>query len=256
MKTFTKVIAALLCLVMVFGLAACGGGSTPANNTPANNTPANNTEPANNAEESGKMPDVKGTYNIATASIGGAYYPFGQEIANLVEAYTGLSMTPEVTQGATENPRLLNDGSCDFAITNENVAVYALNGTNTFEGTKIEMYGMGRLYPSVFHIVALDGSGITSMADLKGKRVAVGPAGGGTLPILNQILPYYNMTLDDFVASYLPYTDGLTQLADGNVDAAIALGGYPASAVLEASTTKKITLVSIEDDIWEKFLKD
>ncbi len=38
-----KVLAVLLCLVMVFGLAACGGGgSTPANNTPANNTPANN----------------------------------------------------------------------------------------------------------------------------------------------------------------------------------------------------------------------
>ncbi|MBQ9890154.1 MAG: TRAP transporter substrate-binding protein [Firmicutes bacterium] len=52
MKTLTKVIAALLCVVMVFGLAACGGGSTPANNTPANNT-----TPANNA--SNDTPPVK-----------------------------------------------------------------------------------------------------------------------------------------------------------------------------------------------------
>lgn len=208
------------------------------------------------ASAEGEMPDVSGAYNIATASIGGAFYPFGQEIANLVEEYTGLSMIPEVTGGATENPRLIADESCDFAITNENVAVYALKGEEAFEGTPIEMYGMGRLYPSVFHIVTLEGSGINSITDLKGKRVAVGPAGGGTLPVLNQLFPYYDMSLEDMVCSYLPYTDGLTQLADGNVDAAIALGGYPNSAVLEASTTKNVVLVGIDDEIWDKFLTD
>ena len=49
-----KVLAIVLVLCMVIGLAACGGGSTPANNTPANNTPANNT-PAS---------EIAGTYKV------------------------------------------------------------------------------------------------------------------------------------------------------------------------------------------------
>ncbi len=252
-----KLVALCLVFLMVFAMAACGQSEAPAAEPEATEAAADEA-PAAEAEttEDGAMPDVSGSYNIGTASIGGAFYPFGQEIANLVGAYTNLNMVPEVTGGATENPRLLADGSCDFAITNENVAVYAINGEDAFEGTQIEMYGMGRLYPSVFHIVALEGSGIESIADLKGKRVAVGPAGGGTLPVLNQLFPYYDMTIDDIVASYLPYTDGLTQLSDGNVDAAIALGGYPNSAVLEASATKDIMLIPIDEEIWTQFIED
>lgn len=252
MNRIKRFLFCALAVAMLLALAACGPTATPTP-TPAQPT-AGPTENIPTAKPTD--PAVSGAFNIATASIGGAFYPFGQEIANLVNKYSGgLNMTPEVTGGAAENPRLIASGDCDFAITNENVAVYAVEGTNGYD-KPIELMGLGRLYPSVFHIVSLQGSGITEFADLKGKRVAVGPAGGGTMVILEQLFEYYDISISDFTPSYLPYSDGFTQLADGNVDAAVALGGYPASAVLECANTKAIQLISIKDEIWTKFLKD
>ena len=60
-----KVLAMILVLCMVFGLAACGGGSTPANNT-ANNVaaPANNANNANNASNNTEVKLTRGEVNI------------------------------------------------------------------------------------------------------------------------------------------------------------------------------------------------
>ncbi|MDN3722323.1 TAXI family TRAP transporter solute-binding subunit [Roseibium salinum] len=57
--------------------------------------------------------------------------------------------------------------------------------------------GLGILHSSVLHMVTLPGSGIKSVTDLRGRTVAVGPAGGGTLNILNDLLSMYDMTMED-----------------------------------------------------------
>ena len=187
--------------------------------------------------------------NIGTASMGGAYYPFGQAIANLVTKYSGnLVITPEVTGGAVENCRLLDNGDIDIGLTNENYAYAAVNAVEQFAGKKIDLNVIGRFYPSILHIMTLEGSSINSIADLKGKRVAVGPAGGGAEAPLAAVFKAYGMTIADVTASYLSYNDGFTQLADGNVDVALALAGYPTSAVMEISATQKVKFINIEDD--------
>lgn len=186
--------------------------------------------------------------NIATASIGGAYYAVGQEIANLTNKHSsGLTMAPEVTAGAIENPRLVDQGDADFGITNANLAYAAVRGESPY--TKVlNIKAVGNLHPSVFHIIALESSGIKTIADLKGKKVAVGPAGGGTLPVLEMLLGLYGLTINDITPSYIAYNDGFTQLSDGNVDVALALSGYPASSVMELSTTKKIRFVEVTEE--------
>lgn len=185
---------------------------------------------------------------IATATIGGAFYPVGQAIASVVEKHVDyVTMTPEVTNGAVENPRLIHSGDSEFAITNSDVGFFAYNGMAPYE-EKLDIVALGNLHPSVFHIIVLDDSPIKDIPDLKGKKVAIGPAGGGTLNLLPVVFEQYGMTLDDINPSYLPYTDGFQQLADGNVDAALALGGYPAAAVLEVSTTQKVRFLSVGDE--------
>ncbi|MDF2571527.1 MAG: family transporter solute-binding subunit [Sporomusa sp.] len=190
--------------------------------------------------------------NVATASIGGAFYPVGQEISNLVSKHAkGLTMVPEVTGGAVENPRLLDKGECDFGITNANIGFYAYEGTDPFtEPLKIQ--AVGNLHASVFHIITMADSPINSIADLKGKKIAVGPSGGGTLPILELILQKYGMTMDDIVASYLSYADGFEQLSDGNVDVALAMSGYPASSVVETSTSNKIKFLEPDQKVFDE----
>jgi len=192
---------------------------------------------------------------MGTASMGGAFYPVGQGIANLVTKYSGtFSMVPVVTGGAVENPRLIDSGDVDFAITNANIAYFAYTGTSPYT-KKLDMACVASLYPSVLHMAVLANSSIKDFGDLKGKRVAVGPAGGGTLDILKVLLEEYGMTIKDITPSYLAYGDGFSEMSDGNVDAAFALSGYPAAAVMQTVATKAIKFVEIAPAKLESIIK-
>ena len=194
--------------------------------------------------------------SIGTASIGGAYYPVGQEIANLITKYTeDFEMVPEVTGGAIENPRLVHSGEVDLGITNANLAYFAYNGSEPYE-TKMNISAIASLHPSVFHIIVRANSDIQSISDFKGKRIAAGPAGGGTLPILETLLESEGLSMDDVIPSYLSYADGFSQLSDGNIDIALALSGYPASSVVELTSTTDIRFISVNDEKLEGILTD
>jgi TRAP transporter TAXI family solute receptor len=187
-------------------------------------------------------------YRIGTASVGGAFFPIGQSISNLVNKYAGedVSMVPVVTQGSVQNPRLVADGEVELAITSANLAEAAVAGQAPYDGTPMELKALGALHPSILHMVVPAGSDIKTFADLRGKRVAVGPAGGGTLGFLDNIMPVYGMTMDDITPSFLSYGDGVSQLSDGNVDAALALSGYPAAAVMQAAASGKLRLIGFD----------
>jgi TRAP transporter TAXI family solute receptor len=187
-------------------------------------------------------------YRIGTASVGGAFFPIGQSISNLVNEYAGddISMVPIVTQGSVQNPRLVADGEVEVAITSSNLAADAVAGKGPYAGSPMDLKALGALHPSILHMVVLASSDIHTFADLRGKRVAVGPAGGGTLGFLNNILPVYDMTMDEITPSFLSYGDGFSQLSDGNVDAALALSGYPAAAVMQAAATDKLRMISFD----------
>lgn len=186
---------------------------------------------------------------IGTASLGGAFYPIGQSISNLVNQHAGdgITMTPVVTGGSVQNPRLIDTREVEIAITNNNLAVLALAGKGPYKSGAIELAAVAALHPSILHMIVLDGSDIQTFEDLKGKRVAVGPAGGGTLGFLNFLLPLHDMTMDDFTPSFLSYADGFSQLSDGNVDAALALSGYPAGAVMQAAAGAKLRFIAFSD---------
>ncbi len=195
-------------------------------------------------------------YNLATASVGGAFYPMGQAVATVVNDNTDVvELTAEVSNGSVENPRLVDSGEASIGITNANLAIHAINGTGPYE-KQLNISAIGNLHPSVLHIVTTEGSGIETIADLKGKRLAAGPAGGGSIAMLEVMSEYYDMTIEDIESSYLSYSDGFSQLSDGNVDAAIALSGYPAGAVLEASTTSDLVFIELGDDIMAELLAD
>lgn len=193
---------------------------------------------------------------IGTASQGGAFYPVGQAISSLVGKHAeGLTMVPVVTQGSVQNPRLVHSGEVDIAITNNNLSVLANAGKGPYKkGGAMDLRAIGALHFSVLHMMTLDGSDINSVADLKGKRVAVGPAGGGTIPFMGQVLGLYGLSIDDITPSFLSYSDGFSQLADGNVDAAFALSGYPAGAVMQARANKKLKYITLTPEDIEQAL--
>ena len=201
--------------------------------------------------------DVTETQNelrLGTASLGGAYYPIGQGISSLVTQYAeGVSMVPVVTRGAIANPRLLATHDIEMGLTNADLAYFAYQGMDPYS-EPLNVVVAGVLHPSVLHLVALAESSIESFDQLRGKRVALGPAGGPTVALAQLLLQAYGMSINDIVPSFLSYTDSFSQLGDRNVDAAFALSGYPAGAVLQTRATQRISFIEIHPEVLEEII--
>ena len=194
---------------------------------------------------------------IGTASLGGAFYPMGQSISNVVNKHagSGITMVPIVTGGSVQNPNLIAAGEVEIAITNNNLAVLAVGGKGPYGAAgPIDIGAVAALHPSVLHMMVLADSDIQTFADLAGKRVAVGPAGGGTLGFVNFLLPLHGLSFDDITPSFVSYSDGFSQLTDGTVDAALALSGYPAGAVMQATAGADLRFITFADGIMESAL--
>ena len=63
------------------------------------------------------------------------------------------------------------------------------------------------------------------------------------------------MTMKDITPSYLAYGDGFSEMSDGNVDAAFALSGYPAAAVMQTVATKAIKFIEVAPAKLESIMK-
>ncbi|HSG64100.1 MAG TPA: TAXI family TRAP transporter solute-binding subunit, partial [Gammaproteobacteria bacterium] len=114
---------------------------------------------------------------------------------------------------------------------------------------KLDVLAAGALHPSVLHLVTSMSTGITEFADLRGRQIAVGPAGGPTVALTETLLAAHGMTLEDVVPSFLSYSDGFGQLSDGNIDAAFALAGFPAAAVLQAGATNDLVFIRVPSGV-------
>ena len=195
-------------------------------------------------------------FRLGTAALGGAYYPLGQGLASLVTRDAdGISMVPIVTRGALENPRLVGGGELEMALTNADLAYFAYRGEGPYEAP-LDILAAGALHPSVLHLIARAGGSVSTFAELNGRRLAIGPAGGPTVTLTDLLLQSHGMTLDDVVPSFLSYSDGFTQLGDGNVDAAFALAGYPAAAVMQTRATQNLTFIHVEAPVIEQFVAE
>jgi len=193
--------------------------------------------------------------SIGTASMGGAYYPVGTGIASLVNKYVPqVDVRVEVTGGAVENPRLVGGGKTDLGIANTSTAYFARRGMKPYPKA-LPIQALAYMYPSTLHMVTRKDFDVRTLADIKGRRVAVGPAGGGTISLLGRLLTVFDMSIKDFKPNYISYKDGSLALQDGNVDASILLAGAPTSAVLELSVRTPIRFLRVEESDIQKFLK-
>ena len=188
--------------------------------------------------------------NIATGGTAGTYYPIGGAMAEILnKAIPGMNASAQSTGATVANINMLKEGSVDLAIVQNDITYYAVNGTEMFKDKKVEnLRGIASLYPETCQIVTLESTGIKSVADLKGKRVAVGAAGSGAEANARQILEAYGITYDDIDEQYLSFGEAASALKDGNVDAAFVTAGFPTAAVQDITSQNKVRLLPIEAD--------
>jgi TRAP transporter TAXI family solute receptor len=105
---------------------------------------------------------------------------------------------------------------------------------------------IANLYPESIHLVVKKGSGIKSVADLKGKRVALDEPGSGTLINARMVLAAYGVKESDIKPEYIKPNQAGDKLKDGALDAFFFVGGAPAGAIAElASSGAGIELVAL-----------
>lgn len=221
-----KVLAFMMALMMLGTLiAGCGGSG-----------------------KDEKKPAAQKFINIATGGTAGTYFPLGGAIADILNKnIPGANASAQSTGASVANINLLQQGKVDLAFVQNDIAYYAANGTEMFKDKKVAgLKGIATLYPETIQIVTLDKSGITSLDQIKGKRVAVGAAGSGTEANARQILAAYGLTYQDVSVQYLSFGEASSALKDGNVDVAFVTAGHPTAAIQDIATQHKVVLIPVD----------
>jgi TRAP transporter TAXI family solute receptor len=187
--------------------------------------------------------------SIATGGTGGVYYPVGGGLAEIINTHIeGFSATAEVTGASVENMGLIATGDVDLAIGLADTVAQAYLGTGRFEGQQLPMIrGLASIYANMIHIVALEGSGITSLEDLRGKRVSIGAPGSGTEVNASSILEANGITYDDIDEQRLNFNETADALSNGDIDAGFWSVGAPTSSILNLATTQDIVILELSE---------
>lgn len=195
--------------------------------------------------------------NIATGGTAGTYYPLGGALAELLnQNIKGMNASAQSTGASVANVNMLKDGSVDIAFIQNDIAYYAANGKEMFKDNKVEsIRGIAALYPETIQFVTTADKGIKSIADLKGKKVAVGASGSGAEANARQILGAYGLTYDDIDVQYLSFGEAADALKDGNVDVGVVVAGFPTAAIQDLAANKSAALVNIDAEHADKLMK-
>lgn len=182
--------------------------------------------------------------SIATGGTGGVYYPLGGGMGNIFsKAIPGMQATAEVTGGSVDNMRLIGSGKPYIALTQSDAALDAYTGVDKFKGTKIPVSTMMVLYTNLMHIVTVEGTGINSVRDLKGKRVSTGSPGSATEVFAFRVLEAAGIDpLKDLTRERLGAAESTNAIKDKKIDAYFFVAGLPTSAVTDLAATPGVTI--------------
>ena len=188
--------------------------------------------------------------SIATGGTGGAYYPLGGGLAELINKQVeGANAVAEVTGASVENMGLVWRGDSDVAFALADTVHQAYSGTGDFEGRQLDnIRALASVYPNAVQLVTLADSGVESLEDLRDKRVSVGAPGSGTELNARALLEANGISYDDFRPQRLNFNETADAIRDGDIDAGFWSVGPPTSSILNLAATRDIRLVGLSDE--------
>jgi TRAP transporter TAXI family solute receptor len=182
-----------------------------------------------------------------TGPQGGSWIPLGGQLKDLWEkAVPGLSVSA-VPGAGIANVRGVEEGKTDLGFGNSISTVDAVAGRAPFNKPHENVCNIATLYPQYYQLVVPKNAGINSVKDLKGKGLTTQQKGNTGELITSQILQVNGMTYNDVKASFVGYTDSVSQMKDGHA-VAFGLGTtIPAGAVMDIAASQDITLLDMSD---------
>ncbi|WP_197380374.1 TAXI family TRAP transporter solute-binding subunit [Mycolicibacterium mengxianglii] len=180
--------------------------------------------------------------SIATGNATGVYFSLGNAFAEQVSAATGgkVKATAAETGASVQNIQQLVGGTYQVAFSLADTAADAVTGKGSFDGKKQPVQAISRIYPNYTQVIVRNDAGITSIADMRGKRVSTGSPGSGTEVIANRLLESAGLNpASDVSAQRLDLTKTVDGMKDGSIDALFWSGGLPTPGITDLITTAR-----------------
>ncbi|NUW39325.1 TAXI family TRAP transporter solute-binding subunit [Nonomuraea rhodomycinica] len=207
-----RIIAVLASVVLAAAAAGCGGGAGGGRGN---------------------------RLSIATGGTTGVYYVYGGGLAKQLS--TGIAdtqATASVTSASVENIKLLATGKADIGFSQSDTAADAVNGTGTFTA-KQPVKAIARIYDNYAHVVVAPGVKAEKVADLKGRRVSLGPPNSGTQVVARRMLEAVGLAPDtDVSKQQLSINESVQAVKDGTIDAFFWVGGLPTAGIVDLATSR------------------
>ncbi|HLS85266.1 MAG TPA: TAXI family TRAP transporter solute-binding subunit, partial [Burkholderiales bacterium] len=186
--------------------------------------------------------------SIATGGTGGVYYPLGGGMAAVLSKYVdGMQATAEVTGGSVANLQLIGTGKPYIGLSMNDAALDALQGQGKFKGRAVPVRTLAVLYPNRMHVVTIEGTGINSIKDMKGKRVSTGSGGSATEVMAFRVIEAAGLDKDrDIQRERLGVAESVSALKDRKIDAFFWVGGLPTAAVTDLASTPGVKIKMID----------
>lgn len=185
---------------------------------------------------------------VATGPTTGVYYPMGGGLADVLTKHVpNLNATAGTTDGSMANLLLINQGKADIALSMADASWDAYKGQQKFQGKPVDVRALMVLYPNRMHVVTVEGTGITKMADLKGKRVSTGAPNSATQIMAYRVLEAYGIDPEkDIIRERLDPGKSSDAIKDRKLDAYFWVGGVPTPAVTDLAATPGVKLKLID----------
>lgn len=197
---------------------------------------------------------------IGTGGVTGVYYPTGGAICRLMNqsrSEHGIRCSVESTGGSIYNINTIREGELQFGVAQSDWQFHAMNGTARFEdaGAFEGLRAVFAIHPEPFTVVARADAGISSFADLAGKRVNIGDPGSGTRGTMEVLLDAMDWTTDDFsLATELKASEQSAALCDNQIDAMAYTVGHPSGSIQEATTACDSVIVNVTGDAVQQLI--
>jgi len=193
---------------------------------------------------------------VLTGGTSGVYYPMGVALSQVYsKAMPGSKTSAQVTKASAENLNLLQAGRGEIAFTLGDALGDAWKGDAEagFKTPLNKLRTIAAIYPNFIQIVAAADSGIKTLADLKGKRIAVGAPKSGTELNARAIFKGAGMSYKDFAkVEYLPFGESVELMKNRQLDATLISAGLGVAAIRDLATAVKIVIVPVPADVVAK----
>ena len=228
-----RIFPAIVLFLWVAALCGCGSGETPR------------------------------YISMGTAPVGGTFPVVGGAMAEVLNVFAGdnhWKVQIKGSKGTQENIRRLHQGQFQLGMSNSAIGYFAVRGESGWDNEKERGGYPIRTVATLASLVAVFitkiDSGIDSIADLKGKRVVVGPAGAGFEMFVEPLLAAHGVPWDSFTPLNDPQGVAVDRLGDGAADAIFLGGAVPHPSIIQAMGGYDVKFIPYDDAACKQLVKD